>query len=147
MLGCHGCYGRVVVTMVGDGNGCGVITMVGDSYGACCTRRPKASLLSCRSGFVAIAIVFADGLLILRFVRGYCICFFAVLADWYALLFLCLFVLVVFFFVCYQHVFSIAISIQAMLTKSTMDLRSLASARGEEEEPIQYEFDRKFLFR
>ena len=32
-----------------------------------------------------------------------------------------------------------------MLTKSTMDLRSLASA--DEEEPIHYEFDRKFLFR
>ncbi|CAB1098828.1 unnamed protein product [Ectocarpus sp. CCAP 1310/34] len=33
----------------------------------------------------------------------------------------------------------------AMLTKSTVDLRSLATAR--EEEPIHYEFDRKFLFR
>lgn len=32
-----------------------------------------------------------------------------------------------------------------MLTKSTVDLRSLATAR--EEEPIHYEFDRKFLFR
>lgn len=34
---------------------------------------------------------------------------------------------------------------QAMLTKSTIDLPSLASAG--EEEPIHYEFDRKFLFR
>ncbi|CAM9952539.1 unnamed protein product [Scytosiphon promiscuus] len=34
---------------------------------------------------------------------------------------------------------------KAMVTKSTMDLPSLASAR--EEEPIHYEFDRKFLFR
>lgn len=36
---------------------------------------------------------------------------------------------------------------QAMLTKSTVDLRSLASADEGEEEPIHYEFDRKFLFR
>eukprot|EP00903_Cladosiphon_okamuranus_P006261 g6144.t1 len=36
---------------------------------------------------------------------------------------------------------------KAMLTKSTVDLRSLASAGEAEEEPIHYEFDRKFLFR